>query len=456
MIILSVLAIIGVVAVLVSINALYVAGEFSTVGARRTRIIQMAEEGSRLARLLVPIMDDPHTLDNYIAASQVGITLSSLMLGIYGQRQIAPLIEPLFELLPLGRVSSAGAEVAAAGVSATVVLIFLTTLQVVFGELVPKSIAVQYPERMALLTAIPMKWSADIILKPLIVLLNGSGRLVLKLLGVEYGGEHAHVHSPEEIIILVKESHRGGLLDADERRLLRNVFRVSETTAVEIAVPRPRIVAAPVDRRVREVLRLAAESAYTRIPVYEKNIDHILGFVHLRDLFNLYRENPAADLRGILREMPFVPETLPSIEVWNRLNEADSYLAIVFDEYGGTSGLITREDLIEELFGELQDEFDRERDLVAPAGEGRLVVRGDMLVSHLEEMLDVDLPHETSHTVGGLLLDALGRIPAVGDQVQVDGLTLRVEAVAGNSVNSVCIILPPDVHIDPAGEEGEA
>jgi CBS domain containing-hemolysin-like protein len=139
--------------------------------------------------------------------------------------------------------------------------------------------------------------------------------------------------------------------------------------------------------------------------------------------------------------MPFVPETLPSIEVWNRLNEADSYLAVVFDEYGGTSGLITREDLIEELFGELQDEFDHERALVTPMGEGRLVVRGDMLVSYLEEMINVDLPHGTSHTVGGLVLDALGRIPAVGDQVEISGLTMRVEAVVGNSVNSVCIIL---------------
>jgi len=454
--ILNVLLIIVVVTVLVFFNALYVAGEFSSVGARRTRIVQMAEEGSRLARMLIPVMNDPHHLDNYIAASQVGITLSSIVLGIYGQRQIAPLIEPLFELLPLGRASSAGAGVAAAGASATIVLIVLTILQVVFGELVPKSIAVQYPERLALLTAIPMKWSADIILKPLIVLLNGSGRLVLKVLGVEYGGEHAHVHSPEEIIILVKESHRGGLIDADERRLLRNVFRVSETTAVEVAVPRPRIVAAPVEKPVSEILRLAADSSYTRIPIYEKDIDHILGFVHLRDLYSLYQQDPAHDVWPIIRQMPFVPETLPSIEVWNRLNEADSYLAVVFDEYGGTSGLITREDLIEELFGELQDEFDHERELVTPMGEGRLVVRGDMLVTYLEEMLNVDLPHETSHTVGGLVLDALGRIPTVGDQVDVAGLTLRVEAIAGNSVSSVCVILPPGVHAEPVEEEGES
>jgi len=454
--ILDVLLIIVVVTVLVFLNALYVAGEFSSVGARRTRIIQMADEGSRLARMLVPIMNEPHHLDNYIAASQVGITLSSIVLGIYGQRQIAPLIEPLFELLPLGRASSTGAEVAAAGASATVVLIILTILQVVFGELVPKSIAVQYPERLALLTAIPMKWSADILLKPLIVLLNGSGRLVLNLLGIEYGGEHAHVHSPEEIVILVKESHRGGLIDADERRLLRNVFRVSQTTAVEVAVPRPRIVAAPVEKPVGEVLRLAAESSYTRIPIYEKDIDHILGFVHLRDLYSLYRQNPDSGVQSIIRQMPFVPETLPSIEVWNRLNEADSYLAVVFDEYGGTSGLITREDLIEELFGELQDEFDHERELVTLMGEGRLVVRGDMQVTYLEEMLNIDLPHETSHTVGGLVLDALGRVPAVGDQFEVSGLTLQVEAIAGNSVNSVCIILPPGVHADPGEEEGDA
>jgi CBS domain containing-hemolysin-like protein len=442
--ILTILTILFVVALMIFFNGLYVAGEFSSVSARRTRIIQMAEEGNRLAQTLLPVLQDSHKLDNYIAASQVGITLSSIVLGIYGEQQIAPLIEPWIARLPIGADPATGSHVAAAGIASTLVLLVLTTLQVVMGELVPKSIAIQYPERLALVTALPMKWSADYILKPLIILLNGSGALILRLLGTRQGGEHTHVHSPEEILILVRESHRGGLIAADERRYLENVFRRSQLRAEEIAVPRPRIVAAPVDSPVGEVLQVAADSAYTRIPVYEEDIDHIVGFVHLRDLFSLYRTDPEADIRAIVRSVPFVPETLTSAEVWERLDETQSYLAIVFDEFGGTSGLLTREDLVEELFGELQDEFDQEQALITPIGAGRVSVRGDMLVAHLNARLDVNLPHETAHTVGGLVMDRLGRIPQVGDAVAIEGVHLRVESVDHHSATEVCVSLPSE------------
>lgn len=435
-----------VVAVLISFNALYVAGEFSAVSARKTRIIQMAEDGNRLAKMILPVLQDSHKLDNYIAASQVGITISSIVLGIYGEQQIAPLIEPLLERIP-------GLSTAAAiGISVTLVLLLLTTLQVVFGELLPKSIGLMYPERLALATAIPMKWSADYILKPLIVLLNGSGRLILRLLGIKSEGGHAHVHSPEEIVILVSESHQGGLIDAEERRLLRNVFRVSEMTAVEIAIPRTQMITVEVNEPVEEVLRRVADSAYTRIPVYENDVDHIIGFVHLRDLFSLYRRDPQGSLRDVMRPIPFIPETVHLIEVWNTLDEEQSYLAIVFDEYGGTSGMITWEDVIEELLGELQDEFDQERELIRPAGDGRLIVRGDMHVERINDMLDIDLPHHISHTVGGLILDELGRVPEVGDVVTVNGVKLTVEAVANNSVNSVNLVLPDDRELPPVEE----
>lgn len=439
--ILTTLTIILTVSLMVFLNGLYVAGEFSSVSARKTRIIQKAEEGNRLARTLLPVLEDPHRLDNYIAASQVGITLSSIVLGIYGERQIAPIIAPWIARLGFGTASATGSHLTAASIASVLVLILLTTLQVVAGELVPKSIAIQYPERMALATALPMKLSADYILKPLIVLLNGSGALILKLLGTSDGG-HTHVHSPEEILILVKESHRGGLIAADERQFLQNVFRSSQTRAEEIAIPRPRMIAAPADTPVREAIKLVADSAYTRIPIYEGDIDHIIGFVHLRDLFTLYQADEKADIRGIVRPVPFVPETLTSAEVWERLDEAQSYLAIVFDEYGGTSGMITREDLVEELFGEVQDEFDQEPALITPIGAGRTSVRGDMLISSLNDRLEINLPHETSHTVGGLVMDRLGRIPQVGDEVEIEGIGLRVEAVDHRSVTEVCVSLP--------------
>jgi putative hemolysin len=453
--ILTILTIILVVSLMIFFNGLYVAGEFSSVSARKTRIVQMAEEGNRVAQTLLPVLQDRHKLDNYIAASQVGITLSSIVLGIYGEQQIAPLIAPWIAKLPIGTDASTGSHLAAAGIASTLVLILLTTLQVVGGELVPKSIAIQYPERLALVTALPMKWSAEVILKPLIALLNGSGTLILKLLGTSSDGGHTHVHSPEEILILIKESHRGGLIAADERRFLQNVFQRSQLRAGEIATPRTRMVVAPVDRPVAEVLKLAADSAYTRIPIYEGDIDHIIGFVHLRDLFTLYRTDNGAAIHSIVRPVPFVPESLTSVRVWEQLDEAQSYLAIVFDEHGGTSGMITREDLVEELFGELQDEFDQERALITPVGAGRISVRGDMLISSLNDRLDINLPHEESHTIGGLIMTRLGRIPQVGDAVEIAVrrasrpsepavIHLRVEAVDHLSVTEVCVSLPSE------------
>lgn len=451
----EVLSVLFVVAVLVGAHALYVAGEFAAVSARRSRIMQLADQGNRLAQSVLPIIEDPHKLDNYIAASQVGITLSSLMLGIYGQRAIAPCIEPFLASLPLSGFSSGGGDVAAAGAAALLVLIVLTTLEVILGELIPKSLATQYPERLALLTALPMRWSADYILRPLIVVLNGSGALLLRLLGATYDRGHAHIHSPDEIVILVKESHRGGLLDAGERELLGNLFRSSAKRAQDVAVPRNRVVAVNVDQSVAEVLQLAAASAYTRIPVFKDNIDNIIGFVHLRDLFNLYRKDSDADLRDVLRPVPFVPAVLPIFQVWNRLNEADSYLAIVFDEYGGTSGLVTREDLIEELFGELQDEFDHERALIDATSDGRFAVRGDMLIDDLNERLALKLTHDVANTIGGLVTEVLGRLPNVGDVVEVAGVRVRVEAMEHHSVRLVCLTLPASTETE-TGLEQEA
>ncbi len=236
--------------------------------------------------------------------------------------------------------------------------------------------------------------------------------------------------------------------------MLGNLFRASTKRAEEIAIPRNRIVAVDADESVYRVLKLAADSAYTRIPVFENNIDNIIGFVHLRDLFNLYHRDGKADLRTVLRPVPFVPGTLPVVDVWNRLNEAQSYLAIVFDEYGGTRGLITREDLIEEVFGEVQDEFDHERAPIEASGDGQFVVRGDMLIDDLNDLLDLKLPHDLANTVGGLLVEELGRMPRVGDSVEVSNVRLRVESVENLAVRLVCLTLLADPETWSALEDG--
>ncbi|HEX6385831.1 MAG TPA: hemolysin family protein [Anaerolineae bacterium] len=436
----TILTMIVVVALMVGLNALYVAGEFAAVSARKTRIVQSANAGNRLAKVLLPVLEDPHRLDNYIAASQVGITLSSIVLGIYGQRQVAPLLEPLLLYLPF-----LDEQVAAAGVAAVLILILFTTLQVVLGELVPKSLAIQYPEQVALSTALPMRWSADWILRPLIIVLNGSGALLLKLLGVSPGAGHQHVHSPEEIQLLIQQSYKGGLLDARGQELLTNAFRIGDVTIGEIDVPRTRMVAISVETPAGEALRIAVDSRHTRIPVYEGHIDQVVGFVHVKDLFRLHQATAGqGDIGRIVRKVSFVPETAPLKEVSNTLSREENYLAIVINEFGGTVGMVTREDLVEELFGEIRDEFDEaEEPLISPAGEYEYVVRGEAPITYLNTRFGLSLPAGGIHTIGGLVLSRLNRVPEIGDAVEINGVEMRVESVRGKAVETVRLHLPP-------------
>lgn len=435
----SILVMVVLVALMVSFNALYVAGEFAAVSARKTRILQAARSGNRLARALLPVLEDPQRLDNYIAASQVGITLSSIVLGIYGQRQVAPLLEPLLVRLPF-----LDDQVAAAGIAAILILILFTTLQVVLGELVPKSLAIQYPERVAMATVLPMRWSADWILRPLIIILNGSGALLLRLLGLGHGGGHQHVHSPEEIQLLIRQSYKGGLLDERGQELLNNAFRIGDLNAAAVAVPRTQMATLAAETEVRTALRFTVDSGHTRIPVYEQDVDHIVGFVHVKDLFQLYKATPGAGtIRQIVRKATFVPETAPLDEVWNRLKADQNYLVIVLDEFGGTMGMITWEDLLEELFGELRDEFDAaEEPLIAPAGEHEYLIRGETPIAYLNSRFELALPAGQVHSAGGLVISLLNRLPEVGDTVDVDGVELQVEAVRDRAPAAIRMRLP--------------
>ncbi len=426
-----------ITALMIGVNALYVAGEFATVSARKARITQLANEGSTLAKMLLPVLEDSHRLDSYIAASQVGITISSVVLGIYGQQQIAPLIAPA--------LSDLVGETAAAGLSATLVLFLLTTLQVVLGELVPKSLALRYPEGTALFTAIPMRWSADVILKPLIILLNGSGVLIMKVLGIHHAEGHKHVHSPEEIKFLIRQSHQGGLLDEEERRLLDSALRFGKFRAGEIVIPRTRMVAADVSTPADDILRMAAKSDYTRIPIYEDDIDHITGFIHLKELFKLSYKGETTDVRSIVREVVFVPETAFLDDVWNTLNEKQSYLAIVLDEYSGTFGMITREDLLEELFGEVQDEFDEsETAPLRKVGEHTYRVRGEVSVAYLNDRFGLSIETDDAYSIGGFFLKQRGEIPHTGDEIVLDDVRFQAKVVTERAVQEILMtIVPP-------------
>ncbi|MCB9452725.1 MAG: HlyC/CorC family transporter [Anaerolineaceae bacterium] len=432
-----------ITALMIGVNALYVAGEFATVSARKTRITQLANEGNSLAKMLLPVLEDSHRLDSYIAASQVGITVSSVVLGIYGQQQIAPLIEPL--------LSGLIGEAAATGLAATLVLILLTTLQVVLGELVPKSLALRHPEGMALWTAIPMRWSADFLLRPLIILLNGSGTLLIKAFGVHHAEGHKHVHSPEEIKYLIRQSHEGGLLDEEEHDLLDSALRFSKFRAGEIVIPRTRMVAADVTTPADDILRVAAQSDFTRIPIYEGDIDHIIGFIHLKELFRLSYKGETKDVRSILRDVAFVPETAYLDDVWNILNEKQAYLTIVLDEYSGTVGMITREDLLEELFGEVQDEFDEsETAPLRKVGENTYRVRGDVSVAYLNDRFHLAIESEDAYTIGGFFLKQVGQIPKTGVEIILEHARLQAKVVTERAIQEILLTLIPPQPDDEA------
>ncbi len=442
----DILLIIIVITLLIVINGFYVAAEFSTVCAQRSRLAQMADGGDAGARRMLAVIEDPHKLDAYIAACQLGITLSSLILGFYGQSNISAYIQPY--LLQLGE----SAQLVGQTISAAAILIVLTVLQVVLGELMPKNVGLQFPERVAIYTALPMQWSL-LLFQPLIRIFNGSGQLLLRLLGTAAVAEHAHLHSPEEIMFMVEESSAGGVMDAEERRLLVNTLQLRNTPARKAMIPRNRMIAASIERPSQELFKLLADSPYSRLPLYEDTIDQIVGVVHLKDLMLLYyaatqnsaqQVNPtdqaeATDIRALLHNVQFVPDSMLIEDVMTLLQNTHSNVAIVIDEYGGTAGMITFEDLIEEIIGEFDDEFDTENPAIRLQDNQRMVVRGEVQIEDINGLLGLYLPTEAVDTVGGLVTSALGRIPTIGEEVTIGETTLRIEAMNQNSVMTVSL-----------------
>ena len=439
--------------ILITLNGLFVAAEIGTVGARRARIAQEAATGSRPARLLMPILESPNQLDDYIAACQLGITLSSLMLGYYGKAVITPLVEPL--LTGSGLV----AQAAAVSIAATGVLVVLTVIQVALSELAPKTVGIQFPEPTALLLVSPVNW-AMVILRPLIWFFNGSGRLFLRVVGLRAVSEGFHIHAPEEILMMVQESGAGGVLREGEAELLENTLRLRQRSLRHVIVPRTQLLAAPVDLPAADLLRLLAQSSHSRLPLYEGTVDNIVGVVHLKDLLCLEiapdTEMEAAagpwsqggTVRDLMRVPPYVPESASVLNVFRQLQAERFQMAVVIDEYGGTAGIVTSEDLVEEIFGDIADEFDADSQEVALASDGRLHLAGDVALETLSHLLDSKLEFDDVDTLGGAILAELGAIPEQGQVVRLHQFEFKVEEVSGYAVTQVSVALPPSAEAD--------
>jgi CBS domain containing-hemolysin-like protein len=422
-----------VIAILILINGLFVAAEFAIIGVRPTRVEQLAAGGSRAARWVQGTLDDRRRTDRYIATAQLGITLASLGLGMYAEPAIAHLIEdPLHDWFGLE-----GAIVHT--ISFLLALSVVTYLHVVLGEMVPKSLALQNAEGTVLTLATPMGLVGKLFSIPVTVL-NWIGLWTLKLLRIHPPGEGSRLYSLDELELLVTESHAEGLLEDYEQQLVTNILDLTEERVEQVMMPRPMMTAIPAAIDEQELLDLFSAISYSRLPVYRDSIDDIIGILHLKDLVRQQLSEEPFELRTLLRPVSFVPLTLPVKALLSEFQKHRQQIAIVIDEHGGTLGLVTVEDILEEVVGEVHDEFDTDEEepltLVEP---GRLVVQGTVQLEDLEPYVSLGQHEHDVETVGGLVWAQLGRRPNVGDEVAIGAVMFRVEAMAGLAITRVSI-----------------
>jgi putative hemolysin len=430
-----VLVAILVVITLIVINALYVAAEFAAVSVRRSRIQQLAADGNLLASWLLPVLESPKTLDRYIGACQIGITLSSLVLGAYAQATFAVWLTPLFA--SLGGLQ----QLAAQSTSTVVVLLTLTVAQVVFAELVPKSLALQYPTQVSLYTLIPMIASLWIY-RPFIKFLNGTALLFLRLIGSSFQA-HRHIHSPEEIELLIAESRDGGLLEPDEHRRLQRALRLNLRLAKQLMMPRRKIAALDITTPLHEVIGIVAQSPFSRLPVYRDSLDNIVGILHTKELVRWFvSESRSTTLADLIRAVPSVHESVTADRVLRELRERRSHQTLVVDESGGTSGLLTLEDVLAELLGHVGDEFKAAHPAAEPLPDGRVRMPGGMTIQDAAFALATKWDTDAA-TVGGMVIEALGHIPTPGERISIGEYDFEVERLVGRAVESVIAVKLP-------------
>jgi CBS domain containing-hemolysin-like protein len=406
--------------VLLLANAFFVAAEYAFVRVRGTQLQELIEVGSARARKAMRIL---LSLDSYISAIQLGVTFAALGIGLVGEPAVARVIEPAFEPL--------GAPVVVSVLSFLIAFALVTYATVVLAELAPKYLALERALELALWTAYPLDLFHSL-MRPFINVINGSAFGVLRLFGVRPGVE-AQAHSAEELRMLVAASTKNGILQESERILVGNALDFAETLVRQVMVPRTEIVAIPDDSTVEGVVQLLRQSPFTRLPVYREDLDHIVGVVHVKDVVGA---SPARAVSELMRKPLYLPETAHLDRALAQFRKERVQLAVVIDEFGGTAGLVTLEDVIEELVGEVQDEFDREAPMLREES-GVYLINGLMTLPDVRERLGLDLADEPYDTVGGMIFGRLGRLAQLGDSVDVEGYRFTVTAVAGRRVAQV-------------------
>jgi CBS domain containing-hemolysin-like protein len=407
------------VGVLIMLNAFFVAAEYGLVTARRTRIVELHHQGNRRARDVLRITSDP---PRFISAMQLGVTLTSLGIGAIGEHALA----------------EAFGTVMATVLAVLLAYLILTFLHVVIGELVPKGIALGHSEGTALAVAVPVR-TFFLVFRPLIWFLQRATEVVLRWLGLQPPGAEDSVHSEAELRMLVSQSTQHGEIEEQEQEMLYKVFDFADKEVADVMVPRPEVVALSIDLPPEQCLEAVMDSPYTRYPVYRESLDDVVGILHVRDLFGALRDRGMHEVtvEDLVRPTHIVPETKDLAALLTEFRRTNLHMAIVVDEYGDMEGIATLEDLLEEIVGEIEDEFDLPDESIEQVDEDTVKIDGTFPIDDFNERFRTELPQEDYHTVAGFVFGLLGRQPEVGDDVAHDGMRFDVLEVDGSRINKL-------------------
>lgn len=429
---------IAIITVLILVNGIFVAAEFALAASQHTRMAQMVESGSNSARSVLKILRSPRLINQYLSTAQIGITIATLGLGMYGEHTIAHWIEEAFP-----HVSWLG-EAAIHTVSIFLAVFIITYLHVVIGEMVPKSLALQKPNESAVRLNGVMTFF-DRLFLPLSIVLNGVSDAFLRMVGVPPMDVASRLISSEELEFIVAESSEEGLLAPSEQLFMENILDFQERHVGQVMTPRTRLVGIAMNATLSEVLDIVGESRFSRYPVYEDDMDHVQGIMHIKDISRFHVDeaisNDKFSVEKAMRPVVFVPESVSLGQMLGQFQRERMQVAMVVDEYGGVAGMVAMEDLVEELVGEIQDGHEQEIVPFKKLEDGRLRVRGDLLLDELEQHFELDLDDDVADTIGGFVMAQLGRVPKLGDSVDHENVHFEVESVDGFAVGTVLIDL---------------
>jgi CBS domain containing-hemolysin-like protein len=409
------------VGVLILLNAFFVAAEYGLVTARRTRIVELQHQGNRRARDVLRITSDP---PRFIAAMQLGVTLTSLGIGALGEVALSRLFNNVMATL----------------LAVLLAYLILTFLHVVIGELVPKGIALGHSEGTALFVSAPVRFFF-IVMRPVVWFLEGSTEIVLHWLGLKPPGADNDVLSEAELRMLVSQSTEHGEIEQQEQEMLYKVFDFADKEAKDVMVPRPEVVALSIDLPPEQCLEAVMDSPYTRYPVYRESLDNVVGILHVRDLFRALRDRGMHDLKveDIIRPAHIVPETKDLAALLAEFRRANQHMAIVVDEYGDMEGIVTLEDLLEEIVGDIEDEFDLPDESIEQIDEDTVIIDGTFPIDDFNERLKTEMPDEDYHTMAGFVFGLLGRQPEAGDTINHDGMRFDVLEIEGSRILKLAV-----------------